>query len=102
MRTSTFPKRSFEDMDVEAIAAQIEKDIKAKARKWRYNNPNKRLDGIEVAATETAALYLQANHDLYFRDDRQAMRDAHAHWMHLMRTWFIQTVERKRKYQKAT
>ncbi len=88
---------SFVGLDAVEIAEQVEKDIRSDARKWKRANPGKRTS-LQEAATAVAALYLQAHHELYFREDRQAMRDAHQHWMELMHEWFISTVERKKAH----
>jgi len=90
------PSHNFKEMDAEVIAATVESDVKALARKWRYAHSKSALVAQETAATEVAALYLQANHDLYFREGRQAMRDAHQHWMQLMQVWFLSIFEKQR------
>jgi len=84
-------------MNAEEIAMQVKEDIIHLARQWKYKHAKRTPIMSKSAATETAALYLQANHSLYFRDNRQDMKDAHQKWMLLMQEWFLATVERRTK-----
>ncbi|SRR6266568_4173345 len=101
MRATSFPKRNFQDVNAEEMARMVEEDIRALARKWKYKNTAKSgkrtPPAIRNAAIEAAALYLQANHALYIREDRQAMKDAHQGWMLLMQTWFHEEIEKRRE-----
>lgn len=99
-RTRTMPSHNFEGMNAEEIGTLVEKDIKSLARKWKYAHSKATTILIKSAATETAALYLQANHVLYFRDDQQEMRNTHQHWMIMMQEWFISTIEKKSRKKK--
>ena len=94
-RKRILPSHPFKEMDAEAIASTVESDIKSLARKWKYAHSKSSRAAQETAAIETAALYLQANHDLYFRDERQALKDAHQHWILLMQEWFLSVFETK-------
>jgi hypothetical protein len=95
-RTRTFPSHDFKDMNAEEIALLVEADIKSLARKWKHQHPQRTVTNESTAATETAALYLQANHALYFRADKQDLKDAHQNWMMMMREWFLRVVEKKK------
>ncbi len=92
-QTAELANSDLQKLSAEEIATQVERDIKRLARRWKLEHP-KNKNSLRTAATEAAALYLQRHHDLYFRPDAQVMRDAHQHWMDLMREWFILTVEK--------
>ena len=94
-RTRTFPVHPFGNMDALGIADTVESDIKKMARQWRYAHRKSTRESRETAATETAALYLQANHALYFREEHKAMKDAHQQWMQLMQSWFLSIFEKQ-------
>jgi len=96
-RPVKMPVRTFDKMNADTIAKTTEDDIKSLARKWKYRHPKSSKEAKDKAATETAALYLQANQFLYARDDIQAMRNAHENWMLLMRTQFLSVFEPKIK-----
>ncbi len=89
------PIQSFAGLSAEDIATRIEQDIRAEARKWRREHSKASARVAYGAATACAALYLQAHHELYFRDDKQDMLNAHQGWLELMREWFLQTIERR-------
>ncbi len=98
MKATSFPKRNFQDGNAEETARMVEEDIRSLAHKWKYKNTAKkrRPAAIRNAATEAAALYLQANHALYIREDRQAMKDAYQGWMLMIQKWFYEEIEKRR------
>jgi len=89
----------FEHMSEEDIATKIEHDIRAQARKWKRakKTRSKVTRGYDAAATETAALYLQANRELYQDADSQVMRERHHGWMLMMKEWFLSEIGRPKK-----
>lgn len=96
-RKPAIPTHDFNEMNAVAIADLVEQDIKRAARKWKYAHKGSTEASRHAAATEMGALYLQANHTLYFREEKEALRDAHQHWMELMREWFLGVVAGRAK-----
>ena len=80
-------------MNSEEIALQVERDIKALARKWKKSHPGSRRKPMAVA-TATSALYLRRHQNLYRRATIEETRTAHQYWMDLMKEWFLSIIEK--------
>lgn len=99
-RKPVIPTHDFRQMDATTIADLVEQDIKSMARQWKDDHASgagQTDKSYYTAATATAAHYLQANPFLYMREEKEATRDAHQHWMDLMREWFLSGAGRTTK-----
>lgn len=82
MRTSVLLKLS-----VEELASQVQADLRRESRKWLQTHKIVNLKAIGKAEVHIPAMYLHKHKELFVRENTQATKDMHQHWMQLMQAW---------------